>query len=103
MSNLAITFLGAIALCNAAAFCAFGIDKWKAKRGTWRIPERSLALFALASGWPGALLAMRAFRHKTSKPSFKTKLGFAIAGNLALWAAAWHFGLLAQIFANPAS
>ena len=33
---------------NVAAFLVFGIDKWKAVKGRWRIPEKTLLLFAAA-------------------------------------------------------
>lgn len=59
-----------LAVANAAAFCAFGMDKRKAKKRKWRIPERTLLLLALAGGSAGALLGMLAFRHKTQKKKF---------------------------------
>lgn len=59
-----------LAVVNAAAFCAFGMDKRKAIKGKWRIPERTLLLLALAGGSAGALLGMLAFRHKTQKKKF---------------------------------
>ena len=43
---------------NAVAFLVFGIDKWKAVKGRWRIPEKTLLLFAAAGGSPGALAGM---------------------------------------------
>ena len=98
MTRLAWVFLGALAVINAAAFVAFGLDKWKARRGTWRTPELTLVLFAVLGGWPGALLGMRTFRHKTRKRSFQTKLLAGVLLNLGLWFAAWHFGVLAKIF-----
>ena len=55
---------------NAVAFLVFGIDKWKAVKGRWRIPEKTLILLAAAGGSVGAWLAMRMFRHKTRKPVF---------------------------------
>ena len=55
---------------NVAAFLVFGIDKWKAVKGRWRIPEKTLILLAAAGGSVGAWLAMRMFRHKTRKPVF---------------------------------
>ena len=41
---------------NVAAFCLMGVDKWKAKHGRWRLPEKVLFLSALAGGSVGALL-----------------------------------------------
>jgi uncharacterized membrane protein YsdA (DUF1294 family) len=46
------------------------IDKWKAKRRAWRIPERTLLLLAAAGGCTGALAGMLMFRHKTRKLKF---------------------------------
>ena len=55
---------------NIVTWIAFGLDKWKAKSGKWRIPERTLLLLALAGGSLGALAGMIMFRHKTRKPVF---------------------------------
>ena len=43
---------------NVAAFCLMGVDKWKAKHGRWRLPEKVLFLSALAGGSVGALLGL---------------------------------------------
>ena len=50
---------------NLLTFLAFGLDKWKAKRGLWRVPEATLMMMAALGGSVGALLGMRVFRHKT--------------------------------------
>ena len=55
---------------NIVTWIAFGLDKWKAKSGKWRIPERTLLLLALAGGSLGALAGMIMFRHKTRKSKF---------------------------------
>lgn len=55
---------------NIVTWIAFGLDKWKAKTGKWRIPERTLLLLALAGGSLGALAGMIMFRHKTRKAKF---------------------------------
>ena len=52
------------------AFALMGIDKWKAKREAWRVPEKVLFLSALAGGSIGALAGMAFFRHKTLHWSF---------------------------------
>ena len=83
METYLVAYLLAV---NALAFLTFGLDKWRAGRGSRRVPEARLLLLALALGAPGAWLAMRAFRHKTVKRSFR--LRFALAGlvNLAAFA-----------------
>lgn len=57
-------------IINAAAFCAFGIDKTKARKNAWRIPEKTLLALALLGGSAGALLGMAVFHHKTRKKKF---------------------------------
>ena len=65
-----VWFGGYLILVNIVAFCLFGIDKWKAQHGQWRIPEKTLFLSAILGGSFGAGLGMRAFRHKTKHRSF---------------------------------
>ncbi len=57
-------------LVNLVAFAAFGIDKHKAKKGLWRIPEATLMLLAILGGSIGALAGMYLFRHKTRHHKF---------------------------------
>lgn len=57
-------------IINVAAWIAYGLDKWKAKAGEWRIPERTLLILALIGGSLGALAGMMMFRHKTRKAKF---------------------------------
>ena len=61
---------GYLAAVNLAAFALYGIDKYKARRGLWRIPESVLLFAAAAGGSAGALLGMYVFHHKTKKPRF---------------------------------
>lgn len=55
---------------NILAFVLFGLDKFKARRGFWRISEKGLMLAALCGGSIGALFGMRLFRHKTKHKLF---------------------------------
>jgi uncharacterized membrane protein YsdA (DUF1294 family) len=55
---------------NVLTFLIYGIDKWKARRGKWRIPEDTLIWLAIAGGSVGALLGMYLFRHKTRHRKF---------------------------------
>lgn len=70
------------------AFALMGIDKWKAKREAWRVPEKVLFLSALAGGSIGALAGMAFFRHKTLHWSFRIGMPVILVLQvvlLALW------------------
>ncbi len=57
-------------IINVIGFLAMGIDKFKAKRGYWRIPEGTLITLTLLGGGIGTLSGMYTFRHKTKKLKF---------------------------------
>ena len=59
-----------VAVVNAVAFAAYGIDKWKARHGAWRIPESVLLTLAALGGALGACMGMFCFRHKTQHAKF---------------------------------
>ena len=73
-----------LAAVNVLAFALMGIDKVKAKRGVWRIPEKALFLSALIGGSIGAIAGMFAFRHKTKHLSFVLGLPAILLLHLAL-------------------
>lgn len=56
---------------NVVTFLFYGIDKWKAKQGSWRISEATLLILAVIGGSIGALLGMKVWRHKTMHKKFK--------------------------------
>ena len=58
-------------ILNIVAFALYGIDKFKAKRGSWRIPEAVLFGIAVPGGTIGAIAGMFCFRHKTRKDLFR--------------------------------
>lgn len=64
-----------------------GVDKRKARRGEWRIPELTLWLFALAGGAVGGVLGMRWFHHKTRHRPFQ--IGFPILAVVDLLFLIW--------------
>ena len=68
---------------SVATFIAYAIDKSAATRGTWRTPESSLHLLALAGGWPGALLAQQLLRHKSTKAEFRQVFWATVVLNVA--------------------
>ncbi len=75
---------GWVCVSSIIAFLLFGFDKFRAARsGQHRVSEFHLLAISALGGWPGGLLGMLLFRHKTSKRSFKIKYGLCFI----LWAA----------------
>ena len=56
---------------NILTFFVYGIDKWRAKKGKWRISEATLLLLAVIGGSIGAWLGMKVWHHKTMHKKFK--------------------------------
>ena len=68
MANALLYYLIVI---NIVTFLVYGIDKWKAKQGSWRISEATLLILAVIGGSIGALLGMKLWHHKTMHKKFK--------------------------------
>ena len=72
---------------STVAFLTFGFDKWRASRSSQRISEFTLVMLGALGGWPGGLLGMILFRHKTAKWTFKLKYALALIPFAAeIWA-----------------
>ena len=69
---------------NILAFLVFGLDKWKARKDRWRIPEATLLMLAVAGGSAGALLGMLLFRHKTRHNKFRFGLPLILLTQLVI-------------------
>ncbi len=87
--------LGQILLVWTAAWSGwalvlFGFDKWRAGRGGRRISEATLWWVGALGGWPGGLLGIVLFRHKSAKGSFQLKFAAAFFVWAALNYAAWR-------------
>ena len=78
-----------LAVINLVTFAIYGIDKAKAKRGAWRVPEKTLFLLPLLGGSLGALLGMRVFHHKTKHWYFVWGIPLILLAQLAL--AVWLY------------
>ena len=91
MKELLTTPAGALAVwliaINLVTFAVYGIDKRRARRGAWRVPEKTLFLLPLLGGSIGALLGMRVFRHKTKHWYFVWGVPAILLAQIAL--AAW--------------
>lgn len=62
--------LGFLLSINILAFLFYGLDKLKARRKSWRIPELNLILLGILGGGLGSLAAMVFFHHKLNKKKF---------------------------------
>lgn len=78
-----------LAAVNLVTFAVYGIDKAKAKRGAWRVPEKTLFLLPLLGGSLGALLGMKVFRHKTKHWYFVWGIPLILVAQIAL--AVWLY------------
>jgi uncharacterized membrane protein YsdA (DUF1294 family) len=81
LTHIILIYLGAI---NVVTFFVYGIDKWKAKRGTWRIPEAKLLWLSVAGGSVGALFGMSVWHHKTLRKKFKYGVPLILVAQVAL-------------------
>ena len=63
--DVILTIVGYFAILNILGLALMGIDKWKARKGAFRIPEATLVIIALIGGSVGSILGMYLFRHKT--------------------------------------
>ena len=94
MQELLTTPTGALALwlvcINAATFAVYGVDKRRARRGAWRVPEKTLFLLPLLGGSAGGILGMATFHHKTRHWYFRIGLPvmFLLQAALAVYLAA---------------
>lgn len=69
---------------NAAGCLIMLVDKQKARKNLWRIPESTLLTVAILGGSVGCLVGMRLFHHKTRKPKFYIGIPVILAMQLIL-------------------
>lgn len=71
-------------IINALSFLLMLIDKQKAKKDRWRIPEKTLTAVAILGGSLGGIAGMKLFRHKTKHPKFSIGLPVILAVQILL-------------------
>lgn len=81
LQKILIIYLIAI---NVVTFIVYGIDKMKAKRSKWRIPEATLLGLAVIGGSVGAWLGMKVWHHKTLHKKFKYGIPLILIAQIAL-------------------
>ena len=81
MTTLGIYLIG----INILTFLIYGVDKWKARKDRWRIPEDTLIWLAIVGGSIGALLAMYLFRHKIRDRKFTLGVPAILAVQISVY------------------
>lgn len=86
LTSILLIYLAAI---NVVSFFTYGIDKLKARKDKWRIPEATLLWMAVLGGSIGAWLGMKAWHHKTMHKKFKFGVPAILIIQLALVLFIW--------------
>lgn len=81
---MVIYLLNYLVIINIIAFIVYGIDKLKAKKGKWRIPEATLLLLAIIGGSIGAWCGVKVWHHKTLHKKFRYGIPLIIAIQTAM-------------------
>ena len=69
---------------NVITFLIYGIDKFKAKKEKWRIPESTLLLLAIIGGSIGAWFGIKVWHHKTLHKKFKYGIPLIVIIQIAI-------------------
>ena len=79
MEPIVFVLIAYFVFMNIAGYASMGLDKVKAKRHAWRIPEATLMTVAALGGSIGSLIGMYLFRHKTMHPKFTLGIPLILA------------------------
>lgn len=91
MQNISLTtiLIFYLVIINVFTFFLYGVDKLKAQRSRWRIPESVLLGMAAIGGSVGAWLGMQVWRHKTQHVKFRYGVPIILIAQVALLV--WFF------------
>lgn len=73
-----------VLIINLIGFLIMGIDKFKAQKGYWRTPEKTIFIITLLGGGIGTVAGMYVFRHKTKKMKFTIGLPTILISEIVL-------------------
>ena len=83
MRGLIRIVLTYLLIVNVIGFCSMGLDKRKARKNQWRIPEATLFAIAFLGGSLGSVLGMHVFHHKTRHWYFRYGMPLILVLQLA--------------------
>lgn len=81
MTKLILLYL---LIINAIGFALMLVDKHKARKNLWRIPEATLMTAAALGGSIGCLIGMYTVRHKTRHLKFTLGIPLILSAQIAL-------------------
>lgn len=73
-----------LVIINALTFLFMLVDKIKARKNRWRIPEKTLLGLSAIGGSMGGYIGMQLFRHKTKHPPFSIGIPMMLAVHIVL-------------------
>lgn len=82
-------YLLLLMVMSVITFITFAADKRRARRGGWRVSEKTLHVLELLGGWPGAWLAMRWLRHKSIKRRYRAVFVLIVSLHVLACLIAW--------------
>jgi len=83
--------LAVLLFTNLFAFILMGIDKRRAVKNRWRIPEQVLLLACVPFSALGGLMGMNIFHHKTKKPKFSVGVPVMLIAECIILVVLWHY------------
>ena len=85
--NVVTLIIAYVIIINLIGFFLMGIDKLRAKKQVWRVPEKTLFIIALIGGSVGTNIGMYVFRHKTKHWYFVIGMPLILIAQVAfgLW------------------
>lgn len=87
-----------IILINIIGFGMMALDKYKAQKSYWRIPEKSIFVVTLLGGGIGTITGMYVFRHKTKKLKFTVGLPTILISEICVIIYLLYKGILQMLF-----
>ena len=85
IDEISLVLLWIYMALSVLTFIVYAWDKLAARKGKWRIQEKTLHIFSLIGGWPGAMLAQQKLRHKSIKHPFRIIFWMTVILNIAVF------------------
>lgn len=81
-------------IVNGLGAAVTAYDKLAARRGAWRVRERTLFVFCVLGSCPGVYAVMRLMHHKTRHLRFMLGIPLIFAAQCAIAAGLWYYGFI---------